>query len=93
VPRDLHDGMRSILVLGSTGSIGTQTLDVVRAARGALRIDGLAAGSSFERVIEQVREFVPRFVALADPAAAERVRAACGAATAVLAGPDALRSL
>jgi 1-deoxy-D-xylulose-5-phosphate reductoisomerase len=58
-------------VLGSTGSIGTQTLDIVRSARGRLRVAGLAAHASWERVLEQAREFAPRCVALTDPAAAD----------------------
>ncbi len=85
--------VKSLLVLGSTGSIGTQTLDVVRQAAGRFRVEGLAAARSWERVLEQVREFAPRRVALVDPQAAERLRAAAGGGLEVLAGPTALEDL
>ena len=65
--------MRSLLLLGSTGSIGTQTLDLVRRARERYAVRGLVAGSSWEVLLEQAREFRPAVVALADPAAAERL--------------------
>lgn len=54
---------RNIAILGSTGSIGRQTLDVVRAMKD-IRIVGLAAGSSVDRMEEQVREFSPSLVCM-----------------------------
>jgi 1-deoxy-D-xylulose-5-phosphate reductoisomerase len=68
--------MKTLLLLGSTGSIGRQTLDLVRRSPRAFRLAGLAAASSWERLLEQAREFRPALVALADEAAAERLRAA-----------------
>ena len=59
--------MKTLVVLGSTGSIGTQTLDVCRAHPDRFEVRGLAAGRSWEAVLEQAREFRPRFVAMADP--------------------------
>ena len=53
---------RGIVILGSTGSIGQQALDVVRANRDELRIIGLAAGQNLELLTRQVREFRPRYV-------------------------------
>lgn len=90
--------MRSLLLLGSTGSIGTQALDVVRAAPAASAasgwsVCGLAANASWEALLEQVREFRPPFVALTDPAAAEALRPRLPAATKLFAGPDALAEL
>jgi 1-deoxy-D-xylulose-5-phosphate reductoisomerase len=85
--------MKSLLVLGSTGSIGTQTLDVVRSARERFRVEALAAGRSWERVVEQAREFSPRVVALSDPDAAQAVREALGGSVAVLGGPQALEQV
>ncbi|MEQ1894378.1 MAG: 1-deoxy-D-xylulose-5-phosphate reductoisomerase, partial [Planctomycetota bacterium] len=85
--------MKSLLVLGSTGSIGRQTLDLVRGARGEFRVTGIAAGSSWERVLEQVREFRPAFVALLDPAAAERLRPELPAGTTLRSGPEAAELL
>ncbi len=49
-------------MLGSTGSIGTQTLDVVRARPDRFRVIGLAAGTRLDQLAEQVREFSPRYV-------------------------------
>jgi len=85
--------MKSLLVLGSTGSIGSQTLDVVRAGRQRFRVEGLAASSSWERVIEQAREFRPRVVALTDPDAAQAAREHLGGSVAVLEGADALQEI
>ena len=56
--------MKRIAVLGSTGSIGTQTLDVVRANREELSVTALAAGTSVSKIEEQVREFHPKFACM-----------------------------
>ena len=53
--------MKNIVVLGSTGSIGRQTLDVVRAFPDEFRVLGLAAGNNAALLVEQVREFRPRY--------------------------------
>ncbi len=55
--------MKKIAILGSTGSIGTQTLEVVRINKD-LDITALAAGSNIERLEEQIREFHPELVAV-----------------------------
>lgn len=56
--------MKKILVLGSTGSIGRQTLDVVRSHPGKFKIVGLACNSSIDLLKEQIREFKPKFVGI-----------------------------
>jgi len=58
--------IRNLAVLGSTGSIGRQTLEVVRAFPDRFRIIGLAAGKNLELLSNQGREFRPRFVHLQD---------------------------
>ena len=63
--------MRKIVLLGSTGSIGTQTLDVVRNNRSELEVIGLAANSRVAGVEKQVREFSPRYVCMYDESAAK----------------------
>lgn len=64
---------RRLLILGSTGSIGTQALEVVAAApEGAFEIVGLAAGRQWEAVVEQARAHGVRTIALADGDAAAR---------------------
>ena len=55
--------MKKIAILGSTGSIGTQTLDVVRANED-LEIVGLSAGNNIDKLEEQIREFHPRLAAV-----------------------------
>ena len=61
--------MKKIAILGSTGSIGTQTLDVVR-ANGDIEVLGISAGRNIQKLEEQVREFSPRLVAVWDENAA-----------------------
>lgn len=58
--------MKGIAVLGSTGSIGRQTLDVVRAFPDEFRVVGLGGGSNLELLSAQVREFQPLFVSWAE---------------------------
>ena len=56
--------MKAITLLGSTGSIGTQTLDIVEHNPDKFRIVGLAAGSNVELLAQQVRKFRPEIVAI-----------------------------
>nr|WP_143219222.1 1-deoxy-D-xylulose-5-phosphate reductoisomerase [Actinokineospora bangkokensis] len=89
-----HDP-RSVLVLGSTGSIGTQALDVVAANPDRFTVAGLAAGGSDpELIAAQVEAHRVPAVAVTDPAAAARVRELTARhGTTVHAGPDALVEL
>jgi 1-deoxy-D-xylulose-5-phosphate reductoisomerase len=57
---------RKIVVLGSTGSIGTSTLDVAAASDGRLQVIGLSANRSCQRLLEQARRVRPRWVAVMD---------------------------
>ena len=79
-----------MLILGSTGSIGTQALEVIGASD-ALQVAGLSADSSWERVLAQARDHGVPAVALADADSAERASAAWGGQ--VLAGEDGIREL
>ena len=63
--------MKRLSVLGSTGSIGTQTLDVCRKL--GFRVEALAAGSNDELLEKQAREFSPKLVAMYDEEAAKRL--------------------
>src|SRR4051794_11754718 len=63
---------RRLLILGSTGSIGTQALDVVQRAGEAYELVGLSAEASWEQLVEQARRFGVRRIALADQTAAAR---------------------
>lgn len=81
--------VKKIAVLGSTGSIGTQTLDVCR--RLGYEIVALAAGSNAELLEKQAREFSPKLVAAADENAARRLSIALsGTGITVLGGEQAV---
>lgn len=70
--------MKTIIILGSTGSIGTNTLDIVRRFPEEFRVAGLTAGNNVEKLEEQIRAFKPRVVALSNDAAAAALRKRCG---------------
>ncbi len=81
--------MKRIVILGSTGSIGTNTLDIVAKFPGQFQVVGLTAGTNDERLEEQLRVFKPAVVALSDAAAAARLRARCQiAGVEILSGSD-----
>jgi len=82
--------MKKVLILGSTGSIGTQALQVVGRSE-ALQVVGLAAGSGWEATVEQAREHGVPAIALADEGAAESARRAWSGR--VLAGEEGVREL
>jgi 1-deoxy-D-xylulose-5-phosphate reductoisomerase len=69
--------MKAIVILGSTGSIGTNTLDIVERFPAEFRVMGLTAGSNDEMLEEQIRRFKPRVVALSNESAAARLRQRC----------------
>ncbi|WP_407924369.1 1-deoxy-D-xylulose-5-phosphate reductoisomerase [Actinokineospora pegani] len=95
LPQPTADGPRSVLLLGSTGSIGTQALDVIAANPDRFTVAGLAAGGSDPALLAQqaIAHRAP-VVAVTDPAAAEPLRTAlAGHATRVLTGPDAVLEL
>lgn len=66
--------MKKVAVLGSTGSIGTQTLDVVRSYKEDLHVVALAAGSSVEKMEQQIREFAPSYAVMWSEEAAKDLK-------------------
>ena len=80
--------MRRLAILGSTGSIGVQALDVVARFPDRFEVVALAAGRNVERLVEQARRFRPRLIAAADPAAAATLRGLVPAGTEVCSGDD-----
>ncbi|ACZ84952.1 1-deoxy-D-xylulose-5-phosphate reductoisomerase [Streptosporangium roseum] len=86
------DTIRSVVLLGSTGSIGTQSLDVIARNPGRFRVAALAAGGGrVDLLARQAAEFRPDAVAVADPSAVPALRealAARGVTARVLAGPE-----
>lgn len=85
--------MKKIAILGSTGSIGTQTLDVVR-LNGDIEVLGISAGSNVELLERQVREFHPRLAAVwKEEAARELAVRIADTETKVVSGMDGLLEL
>ena len=87
--------MRTIAVLGSTGSIGTQALDVIRRNQDRMRVLALGAGASHGLLVGQIREFMPPLVAIADEEAATELKSRLSGLRGVeiLSGPDAMEKL
>jgi 1-deoxy-D-xylulose-5-phosphate reductoisomerase len=91
-------GVRDLVVLGATGSIGTQALDIVERNPDRFRVVGLGAGGDrSDLLVEQARRFAVDVVAVADASRAGAVEATVGGAgdgaPKVLAGPDAMTEL
>jgi 1-deoxy-D-xylulose-5-phosphate reductoisomerase len=87
---------RHLTILGSTGSVGVNTLDVVARHPGRFRVVALTANKSVEKILEQCRRFEPRYAVLLDEVSAERLQAeihGAGLATEVLWGVDSLEKV
>ncbi len=81
--------MTSLAVLGSTGSIGTQALDIVRDNPEMFKVAALGASSSAEILVQQAEEFRPDVVALADQSRATELSRSLPAGVELLVGPEA----
>ncbi|HUU00144.1 MAG TPA: 1-deoxy-D-xylulose-5-phosphate reductoisomerase [Myxococcota bacterium] len=83
-----------IAVLGATGSVGRQALEVIAAFPERFRVVALAANRNVNAMLELVARHRPRVAALADPAAAEDLKTRlCGDSVEILAGPDEIAAL
>ena len=85
---------KKITLLGSTGSIGTQSLDVIRAQ--GYEVFGLSAHSQTDKILQQIEEFHPKYVCMTSEAGAEKLSAAlAGRADGprLLTGPEGLKTL
>jgi 1-deoxy-D-xylulose-5-phosphate reductoisomerase len=83
---------RDIVILGSTGSVGTQALDVVRANPDRFRVVGLTAGGSQQQLFEeQVAEFAPAYSGLGEDASTEAAGLACDVVLNAITGAVGLR--
>ena len=69
----MSEETRGIAILGSTGSIGTQTLDVIREQSDVLHVEVLTAGRNSDLLIKQALEFRPNAVVIADDSQREKV--------------------
>ena len=69
--------MKSISILGATGSIGTQTLDVIRNSEGTINLIGITANSSFDKIKEIIKEFKPKYVGMMELNSAKVIEEFC----------------
>lgn len=84
---------KNVVLLGSTGSIGTSTIKVAEDLPDRIRLVGLAAGNNVELLLEQTRRHRPEAVSISDPAKAAQLRDALGAGTGIFSGADGLMKL
>lgn len=85
--------LQKIVLLGSTGSIGTSTLQCVRRFPEKFTIAGLAANRNVALLIKQIDEFRPQMVFIGDPDGVKKIKDRFGDTVTVLTGPDGLESL
>ena len=85
--------MKNVVLLGSTGSIGTSTVKVAEDLPDQIRLLGLAAGGNSELLLEQTRKHKPAVISINDPAKAKELQNALGTATQVLCGNEGLLKL
>ncbi|GIP33104.1 1-deoxy-D-xylulose-5-phosphate reductoisomerase [Paenibacillus sp. J2TS4] len=80
--------VKRISILGSTGSIGTQTLDVIAHDSDSYIVEGLAAGANLPLFIEQIKQFRPKKVSVASKELAEQLKMMIPSSTEVLYGEE-----
>jgi 1-deoxy-D-xylulose-5-phosphate reductoisomerase len=85
--------MRAVSLVGSTGSIGTQALEVIARSPEEFRVVALGANSSIAVLAEQANRFRPDVVGIADPSLAETLESLVPRGTEVIGGPDVLSNL
>ena len=85
--------MKNVVLLGSTGSIGTSAVKVAGDLPDRIRLLALAAGSNVELLLDQARTHRPEAVCIADPAKAKALRDSLGTATEVFSGAEGLLKL
>ena len=86
--------MKSIVILGSTGSIGTNTLDIIERFPDEFRVVGLTAGNNDEMLADQIRRFRPQAVAMSTEAAALRLKRRCsGLPVEIVSGQEGLAAV
>jgi len=86
--------VKRVSILGSTGSVGVQTLEVIASFPERYQVMALAAGRNVERLAEQVRRFRPELVSVAEASAAEELRARLdGQAVKILVGDEGLEAV
>src|SRR5438034_7600613 len=85
--------MKNVVLLGSTGSIGTSTIKVANDLPDRIRLIGLGAGNNVELLLEQTRQHQPETISISDPAKAQELRELLGTSTQVFSGTEGLIKL
>jgi 1-deoxy-D-xylulose-5-phosphate reductoisomerase len=85
--------MKNVVLLGSTGSIGTSTIKVAEDVPDHVRLVGLAAGNNVDLLIDQARKHKPLAVSISDPAKVAEIKSKLGSEARVLSGNDGLVQL
>src|ERR1035437_8634986 len=85
--------MKNVVLLGSTGSIGTSTIKVADDLPDQIRLISLAAGGKSELLLEQTRKHKPSVISISDPAKAKELQDALGTSTQVYSGNEGLLKL
>ena len=85
--------MKNVVLLGSTGSIGTSTIKVAEDLPDQIRLIGLAAGNNSELLLEQTRHHKPAAISITDPAKAKELSDTFGSAVEVFSGNEGLLKL
>ena len=85
--------MKNVVLLGSTGSIGTSTVMVAEDLPEQIRLIGLAAGGNADLLLEQTRKHKPAVISINDPAKAKELQNTLGSSTQVLCGNEGLLKL
>ena len=85
--------MKNVVLLGSTGSIGTSTVKVAEDLPEQIRLISLAAGGNSDLLLEQTRKHKPAVISISDPAKARELQHTLGASTQVLCGNEGLLKL
>jgi 1-deoxy-D-xylulose-5-phosphate reductoisomerase len=69
--------MKNICILGATGSIGTQTLDVIRQERDSFKLISISANNNYKSIIEIIKEFHPKYIAVMEDEAYDKIISYC----------------
>jgi len=85
--------MKRIAILGSTGSIGRNALDVVRSLKGRLKVTAISANSDIGTLSLQAEEFKPEYVCVSDTSQAAKLKRSLGSGYKILTGEEGLREL
>ena len=89
----MKTSQKKIILLGSTGSIGSNTLNCIRRFADKFKITGLAAGQNVKELITQIEEFMPSSVYIANPEASKLINQKFGSSIQVFEGDNGLESL